>query len=128
MTLVFFQLTFKALEQGEGVGSGAGEARDDLAVVQAAHLLGVAFHHGVAEGYLAVAAHDDFAVTADRNDCGQGESLHAAGRKCLMQTHMGVGGRISTGGDEWSRLAGGYVKAFAGTPAPTGLPHALELW
>jgi hypothetical protein len=34
-------------------------------VVQAANFFRVAFHHGVAEGYLAVAAHDDFAVAAD---------------------------------------------------------------
>ncbi|MNN09468.1 hypothetical protein D3C81_1223490 [compost metagenome] len=62
---MFLELAFKALEQGERIGGGAGEARDDLAVVQAAHFLGVAFHHGVAEGNLAVATHDDFAVAAN---------------------------------------------------------------
>ncbi len=61
---MLLQLAFEALEQGEGVGGGAGEAGQDLAVVEAADLLGVAFHHGVAEGNLAVAAHDDFAVAA----------------------------------------------------------------
>jgi len=44
------------------VGSKTG---DDLAVVQATDLFRVAFHHGVAERNLAVAAHDDFAVAAD---------------------------------------------------------------
>ncbi|MCY1462000.1 hypothetical protein D9M71_797230 [compost metagenome] len=65
MALVFFQLAFKTFEQGEGVGGGTGEAGDDLTVVQAADFLGVAFHHGVAERNLAVAAHDDFAVAAN---------------------------------------------------------------
>ncbi|MCY1187375.1 hypothetical protein D9M73_283450 [compost metagenome] len=62
---MLFKLAFKALEQGEGVGGGTSEAGDDLAVIQAAHFLGVAFHHGIAEGNLAVAAHDDFAVAAN---------------------------------------------------------------
>jgi len=64
MALVFLQLTFEALEEGEGVSGGAGETGQHLAVIEAADLLGVAFHHGIAEGNLAVAAHDDFAVAA----------------------------------------------------------------
>ncbi|MNP04010.1 hypothetical protein D3C76_959110 [compost metagenome] len=62
---MLFKLAFKALEQGKGVGGGTGETGDDLAVIQAAHFLGVAFHHGIAERNLAVAAHDDFAVAAN---------------------------------------------------------------
>ncbi len=61
---MFLQLPFEAFEEGEGVGGGAGEARQNLAVIEAADLLGVAFHDGVAQGNLAVAAHDDFAVAA----------------------------------------------------------------
>ena len=64
VALMFFQLAFEAFEQGEGVGSGAGKAGQHLAVVEAANLLRVAFHHGVTQGNLAVAAHDDFAVAA----------------------------------------------------------------
>ena len=64
MALVFFQLPFEAFEQGEGVGGGTGETGQHLAVVQAAHLLGVALHDGVAEGNLAVACHHDLAVAA----------------------------------------------------------------
>ena len=41
--LVLLQLTFEALEEGEGIGDGAGEAGQDLAVIEAADLLGVAF-------------------------------------------------------------------------------------
>jgi hypothetical protein len=33
-------------------------------VIEAANLFRIAFHHGIAEGNLAVAAHDDFAVAA----------------------------------------------------------------
>ncbi|MNY59270.1 hypothetical protein D3C86_1956990 [compost metagenome] len=65
MALVFFQLAFKALEQGEGICGGAGKTGQYLAVIEAANLFRIAFHHGVAEGNLAVAAHDDFAVAAN---------------------------------------------------------------
>ena len=64
MALMFFQLTFETLKEGEGIGGGASEARQDLAVIEAPDFLGVAFHDGVTEGNLAVAAHDDFAVAA----------------------------------------------------------------
>jgi hypothetical protein len=59
---MFFQLALEALEQGKGIRGGAGETGEHLAVIEAANLLRIAFHHGVAEGHLAVAAHDDFAV------------------------------------------------------------------
>jgi hypothetical protein len=61
---MFFQLSFEAFEQGEGVGSGASETGDDLAVIKATDFLGVAFHDGVAQRNLAVTRHDDFAVAA----------------------------------------------------------------
>ena len=64
MPLVLLQLAFEAFEQGEGVGGGAGETGQHLAVVEAAHFLGVALHDGIAKRYLAVAAHDDFAIAA----------------------------------------------------------------
>ena len=62
------QLGFEALEQREGVGRGAGEARDDLAVADPADLLGVALDDGLAHRDLAVAGHDDLAVLADREN------------------------------------------------------------
>ncbi|MNP81027.1 hypothetical protein D3C76_1792830 [compost metagenome] len=65
MTLVFFKLAFETFEEGKGVGGGAGKPGDDLAVVQATNFFRVAFHHGIAKGNLAVAAHDDFAVAAN---------------------------------------------------------------
>ena len=65
MTLMFLKLAFEAFKEGKGVGGGASETGDDLAVVQAANFFRVALHHGVAQGNLAVAAHDDFAVAAN---------------------------------------------------------------
>jgi hypothetical protein len=62
VALVFFQLAFETLEEGEGVGGGTGKTGEDLAVIQATHFFRIAFHHGIAQGNLAVAAHDDFAV------------------------------------------------------------------
>ena len=62
---MFFKLAFETLEEGKGVSGGTGKTGDDLTVVQATNFFRVAFHHGIAERNLAVAAHDDFAVTAD---------------------------------------------------------------
>ena len=70
VALVFLELGLEALEQREGVGGAAGEAGEDLVVVQAAHLARVALHHDVAERHLAVAAHGDGAVAADAEDGG----------------------------------------------------------
>src|SRR5690606_16764201 len=75
LALVFFQLRFEALEQGEGVGGAAGETGNHLVVEQAADLAGVAFHDGVAKRYLAVAADDDTVATAYRYDGGHGVGL-----------------------------------------------------
>ena len=62
------ELGLKPLEQGEGVGGGAGEARDDVAVADAADLLGVALDDGLAEGDLAVAGDHHLAAFADGED------------------------------------------------------------
>ena len=62
------ELGLKPLEQGEGVGGGAGEPGDDVAVADAAHLLGVALDDGLAEGDLAVAGDHHLAALADGED------------------------------------------------------------
>ncbi len=58
---ILLQLGLQPLEQGEGVGGGAGEARDHRALGEAAHLAGIALHDGLAERDLAVAADHDLA-------------------------------------------------------------------
>src|SRR5690606_6951993 len=67
VALVLFQLGFESLEQGEGIGGATGKTSDYLAVVQAAYLSGIAFHNGVAKGYLAITAHGDFILPAYGN-------------------------------------------------------------
>ncbi len=64
------QLALEALEQRERIGRAAGEAGDHLALVQAAHLAGIALHDRVAERDLAVAADGDAAVAAHAEDRG----------------------------------------------------------
>src|SRR5690606_20226664 len=60
---VLLELGLEQLEEGEGVGGGAGEAGQDLAVAaEAAHLARVGLHHRVAEGHLAVAGDGDAAL------------------------------------------------------------------
>ena len=52
---VLLQLLLQPLQQSEGVGRGAGEARHHLAVHQPADLAGIALDHGLAHRDLAVA-------------------------------------------------------------------------
>ncbi len=59
MALVLFQLGLEALEQGEGVGGGAGKTGQHLLAVELAHLARRAFDDDVAERDLAVAADGD---------------------------------------------------------------------
>ena len=73
------ELGFQPLEQGEGVGRGAGEAGDDLAVAQPPDLLGVALDDGLAHRDLAVARHHHLAALADRQD-GRGVPAGRLGR------------------------------------------------
>ena len=71
--LEILQLGLEAFQQGEGVGGGAGEAAQDLAVVQPANLVGVAFHDDGPERHLAVAADGDLALMPNGQDCGRAE-------------------------------------------------------
>jgi hypothetical protein len=56
VALVLLQLGLEALEQGEGVGRGAGKAGQHLVMVELAHLARAGLDDGVAQGDLAVAA------------------------------------------------------------------------
>ncbi len=46
---VLLQLALEALEQRERIGRAAGESREHLVAVQAAHLAGIALHDRVAD-------------------------------------------------------------------------------
>ena len=77
---VVLQLRFEAFHQGEGVGRGAGEADQHLAVHQPADFHGVAFDDGLAHRHLAVAADGDAAVVANGEDGGGAEFHGGAAR------------------------------------------------
>src|SRR5262249_57296879 len=66
---ILFELAFEALEQREGIGGRAREAADDVALAQAADLLGVGLHNGLADRYLAVAADRAPAALPDPPNC-----------------------------------------------------------
>src|SRR5262245_37426791 len=68
LSRILLELAFQPLEQGEGVGGGAGEAPDHVALAEAAHLLGVGLDDGLADGHLPVAADHDAAAFADGQD------------------------------------------------------------
>ena len=74
--LEILQLRLEALQQGKGVGGGAGEADQHLAVVQPANLVGVALHDDCAERHLAVAADGGFPVFADGQNRRRSHSRH----------------------------------------------------
>ena len=61
---------FQPLEQGEGVGRGAGKAADHVAAAEPAHLLGIGLDDGLADRDLAVAADRDQPALADGQDGG----------------------------------------------------------
>ena len=67
---MLLELGLQPLEEGEGVGGGAGETGDHVALADAAHLLGVGLDDGVTQGYLAVAGHHDLRALADAEDGG----------------------------------------------------------
>ena len=52
---MLLKLGFEALEQGEGIGCGAGEAGNDAAVAEPPHFACIGFNHRLAERHLAVA-------------------------------------------------------------------------
>ncbi len=64
------ELLLEQFEQRERVRRRAGEARQYVALAEAADLARIGLHHGVAERDLAVAADDDLVATADGNDGG----------------------------------------------------------
>ena len=64
------ELGFQALEQGEGIGRGTGEAGDHVALAEPAHLAGVRLHHGVAEADLTVPGDNRLIPLADRQNRG----------------------------------------------------------
>ena len=70
LPVLFFQLAFKTLEKGEGVGGAAGESGEDAVFVEAADFACVALHDGIAERDLAVAGDGDVATTTDGEDGG----------------------------------------------------------
>src|SRR6185503_19151875 len=73
---VFLELALEALEQRERVSGAAGEAAEDLVVVEPAHLARVALDPDVAHRHLAVAAERDLAASANAKNGGAVELLH----------------------------------------------------
>lgn len=67
---MLFQFGFKTFKKGEGVGCAAGEAGDDVIVVQAANLTGIAFHDGITHADLTIPANHDSAVAPNRKNSG----------------------------------------------------------
>jgi hypothetical protein len=66
MALVLFQFALEALEKGKGIRRGPGETRQHPLLVEAPHLAGIALHHRLAQGYLAIAANHHLAAPPHR--------------------------------------------------------------
>src|SRR5690606_12820192 len=86
------ELALEALEQREGIGRASGKAGEDLAVVEPAHLAGIALHDGVAERDLPVAAHRNRAIAANSEDRGamwieRRRIAHVSSRSKLRTLH-----------------------------------------
>ena len=70
LTRILVELGFQPLEQREGVGSGAGEAADHIALAEPAHFFGVGLDDGLADRDLPVAADHDASALADGQNGG----------------------------------------------------------
>src|SRR5581483_4340085 len=69
IAVILLQLSLEATEKREGVSRGAGEACENLILVEAPDLLGIVLHHAGAERDLAIPGHDHMAIAADAQDC-----------------------------------------------------------
>ena len=81
---VLLELRLEAGEEREGVGGGAGEAGQDLVVIQAAHFRRAVLHDRVADRDLPVAGHRHLAVAADADD-GRCANDHVVHRRIVSQ-------------------------------------------
>jgi hypothetical protein len=73
---MLIQLGLEQLEQGECIGGTAGKTGQYLVFIEAPHLASVAFHHGIAHGYLAISANDYGVAPAHGQDGGASELFH----------------------------------------------------
>jgi hypothetical protein len=76
MTLMLFELTLEALEQGEGIGGGPGKTGQYLTLVEPTHLARIALHHGRTERDLTIAADHDPVAASYREDCRTTKIFH----------------------------------------------------
>jgi sugar phosphate isomerase/epimerase len=76
LALMLFQLGLEALEQREGIRRAAGEAGQDLLVVEPPHLARGGLDHDVAQRHLAVAAEGDAVAAPHGKDGGAVILLH----------------------------------------------------
>src|ERR1700712_2537567 len=70
LSRILLELAFQPLEQGKGVGRGAGKTADDISLAELADLFGVGFDDGLADRNLPVAADHHLAALADRQNRG----------------------------------------------------------
>ena len=68
---ILFELRLETLEQGEGIGGGAGKAADHFALGEPAHFFRIALDDGLPDRDLAVAADDRAAAFLDHDDRGR---------------------------------------------------------
>ena len=81
---IVLELRFKAFQQGERVGTGAGETDEDFSSMQFANLVSVGFHHGLAQRHLTVAADGRHVAMANREDCRGADSLHLRAFRAIL--------------------------------------------
>src|SRR5262249_1324189 len=65
---ILLEFGFQPLKKSEGVGRGAGESADHVALAEPADLLGVGFDNGLADRDLAVATNDNATGLANGED------------------------------------------------------------
>jgi hypothetical protein len=78
VTGIAVELLLELLVQGKRVRHRSGEAGQDLAALQGAHLVRLRLDHGLADADLAVSAERDAAVFSNAENCGAVKASHDA--------------------------------------------------
>src|SRR5687768_2244060 len=76
VALMFLQLAFKSLEQGEGIGRATSKPGKDLVMIKSPHFSGACLRYHCTQRDLAISAKRDLSAAARRKYCSATKFLH----------------------------------------------------
>ena len=121
--VVLLEFAFEPREQREGVARGARKPRNDLVVVEAAHLFGAGFHHRLTQRDLAVSGESHTSIFSYQQHGCAAHSIAFLAHASLMST-IGTRSNVSQGRHLKRHL--GYHCCMYKRPR-IGIPMRIEL-